>query len=643
MIHSSHFSRPERRFCTSPALCPETRERWWDEFAISEETVRRIQLPRKTRFGGEFVTDVWEWFHRHRFIIAAIAVILPSVVLTNNKAIIARWRQRHPVPEAHRIISSGTVTLRDVTLLKRACNEQPDRPDLLRALAKACIDSEPAQARRCYDRIVKLGATTDDDAANHALLLARMQAFTDASAVLGKLRPDAENNPAVHRARLLVRCASGDFPNAAQSLDSLLAITPDDAATCLDAAESAARKSAPDAIVSRFEKRAIDALLARSEKAGMPELEPLISKLLDLPLRDQESRRRASSLLSTLPEPRPEYSLASAVLRHSGGTQPELREAFQSEVHRLGGLSANAKMLTSAFLQRQHQHALVLELIAPAESYLEPALFECRLESLLALGQWREASVMSRDERAPKLSRSDRLLASLDRLDRAPDPIVANTLLGEALAEAREEKHPVACYTIGCVALEMKLGNLASDAFACAIALSPQRDQTIEDIVNTSRRGGMPVAGVLNAIFQSGAASAASDSVQRQLCYLRFLSGQQIPAANAFVEKQKTNSPNDPYFRLLQAFSEYRSGRFNEVLHLLIPLPRYRWQQGEAAVIASLICSAGSFDHCAGLISQIDTTRIFPEERALLEPWRTRLSLEKNPALAPEKLQASNQ
>ena len=72
----------------------------------------------------------------------------------------------------------------------------------------------------------------------------------------------------------------------------------------------------------------------------------------------------------------------------------------------------------------------------------------------------------------------------------------------------------------------------------------------------------------------------------------------------------------------------------------LMPLPQHAWHQGEAAVIASVMASAGQFDRSAGLIQKIDFSRLFQEERALIEPWRTRLALGDDDA--QRKLQASN-
>jgi hypothetical protein len=607
--------------------------------------------PRHPRFrssaGGGIINDIWDWFHRGRFIIATIAVILPVVVLTNNKAILARWHRLHPVPEATRLVSTGIVTQRDTGILLRACREQPDRPDLLRALAESCAATDPAQARRCYDRLAKLGATTDADAANHALLLAKLQAYSDAEAALSHLKPEAENNPAVHRAWVLVRCAAGDFKRAAESLDALLAIVPDDAATCLQAAEFAARQSAADAMAARLEKRSIDALALKADSAPASEIDPLVAQLIALPLRNKDVRTRASRLLNALPEANLEQKLAATLLRHPSSLSGPEQEAFATEflgqIKNSGGLSAEVKGRVAALLQRQHQHALVVALIAPEESYTESSLFDRRYDSLLQLGQWRDAIAMTRDVRAPKPTHGEHLISALDRLDRDPrNSTATNGVLAEALREACEEKSTLACYTVGCVALEMRMPQIATEAFAHATDLSTHRDQTVDDIINTSRRSGLPVAAVLYSIQRSGVAGVPSDFIQRQLCYLRLVAGQQIPAAREFITRQSLAGGDDPQLRLLQALSEYREGRFAEVLRLLVPLPNHRWQQGEAAVIASLVSSAGSFERCAALIGQIDPARIFPEERAMLEPWRARLMIEQNPALAPQKLQASN-
>jgi hypothetical protein len=58
-----------------------------------------------------------------------------------------------------------------------------------------------------------------------------------------------------------------------------------------------------------------------------------------------------------------------------------------------------------------------------------------------------------------------------------------------------------------------------------------------------------------------------------------------------------------------------------------MPLPDYCWHQGETAVIIGILCSAGGADQCRPLARTIDPAKLFPEERAMMEPWLTRLSL----------------
>ena len=95
----------------------------------------------------------------------------------------------------------------------------------------------------------------------------------------------------------------------------------------------------------------------------------------------------------------------------------------------------------------------------------------------------------------------------------------------------------------------------------------------------------------------------------------------------AIVRNRRQNTPGNVYLRFLEAFALHQQGNHSDAASLLIPLPQHRWHQGEAAVLASIIASAGKIDHSSSLIQQIDPSQLFPEEHTMFAPWLNRVSI----------------
>ena len=193
-----------------------------------------------------------------------------------------------------------------------------------------------------------------------------------------------------------------------------------------------------------------------------------------------------------------------------------------------------------------------------------------------------------------------------------------------ALYEARDERRAAACYATGCAALDNHLPAVAGQAFAAALDFSPDRHATMESIINTSRHGPLGVSQLLSAL--DGSDAVRDDAVQNQLIYLNLLAGHDLGVMGEIIHNRRLRDPEDIYPRFLEAFALHLHGELGQAAELLVPLPRYRWHQGEAAVIASIVAAAGHIDRSAGLLSKIRNDDLFAEERTMVEPWQHRLA-----------------
>ncbi|MDB6004657.1 MAG: hypothetical protein JWR15_1644, partial [Prosthecobacter sp.] len=111
------------------------------------------------------------------------------------------------------------------------------------------------------------------------------------------------------------------------------------------------------------------------------------------------------------------------------------------------------------------------------------------------------------------------------------------------------------------------------------------------------------------------------------LIYLSLLTGEKVDSMRAVIRSRRQATPENVYLRFLEAFALHQQGSHFEAAGLLIPLPQHRWHQGEAAVVASIIASAGKIDRSSALIQQIDPAQLLPEEHTLFDPWSNRVAL----------------
>jgi len=82
---------------------------------------------------------------------------------------------------------------------------------------------------------------------------------------------------------------------------------------------------------------------------------------------------------------------------------------------------------------------------------------------------------------------------------------------------------------------------------------------------------------------------------------------------------------------MLVAFARYKQSDLTGAVKSLIPLPQYRWHQGEAAVILSIMASGGCLDQTAPLATSIKKDGLLREEREMVTPWLDALALQHAP------------
>lgn len=631
MLERRRQSRPKRGRRTLPVRSGGRGPvRWWEESHRSSTVVAgSSSLDRclKLAFPSGDPLDHLNFLRPGAVV---FALLMPLVFIARIDAVRATLAGMFHSPRAQAAewMSKGQP-LEAIGPLKTALGRHPDDPLLLRQLAIAEAATAPAEARRCYNRLEKLGASTDEDRARHSMLLSGLQDLSGAKAVLSKISPEKKVSGLAQLAWLELWRAAGDFAAAAEVLDSIFTARQDVAlATCLSLVEAAGRTPIAPATLDKLEKVVMKELTAAQGSKPM-EVKTLAARLASINWHSAQARLDVAATLRALPGNPSEFRMAAVRLSFpahlDASDRAGLRKAWLDEVNSAGGLSAAEKDRVAAYLQKQREHELVAELVPAAEAVTEYPLFVRRVDSLLELGRWREVGVMCADPAAPSLLQSRLLTQSLAALyKQGPQTFQAERLLMNGLYEARDEKRAAACFATGCAALDHRLNSLAGQAFAAALDFADDRRATLESIINTSRHSSMNVAQLLGAF--DGTDALHDETVQNQLIYLNLLAGRDLDTMREVIHNRRSQAPDETYLRFLEAFALHLRGDYSQAAQLLVPLPRYRWHQGEAAVIASIVAAAGKVDRSAGLLSRINTGELFAEERSMVEPWKQKLA-----------------
>ena len=627
--------RPKRKRCTHAVLSDlEMIERWWAPQKQPQAVVagcipqgQSARRFREMRFLSGDPLDRLQWA-RHAVICLSLIIPVMLVGRLDGPRALLRQLRSDPKQSAAESLAQGHPE-QAIMPLRAALEASPDNPVLLRQLAQAVARVSPAEARRCYNRLDQLGATQDEDRAAHATVLALLHDFLGAKAVLSKVSPGTRSSPAVLHSWLVIWREAGDYSTAASTLEKLASTDKVEVEACIELAEAATKAPIAADILHRIEQRLAESLACAAKEGRTKEIQALAPRLSALPWDGGSARLQAARVLHALPGNPPECRMAAVRLQHGstlgGGEREELHRAWLDEITACGGLSAQEKDRVTAYFQQQGEHELVAELISAPEALSVTPLYLRRVDSLLALGRWKEVGAMSADAAAPILPQSRLLIQSLSSLYRpGPDTSMAARLLSTALYEARDEKRAAACYTTGCAALDHRLPGLASQAFAAALDLAGDRGGLLESVINKTRQSPLSIAQLLGAL--DGTAVTSDETVQNKVIYLHLLADRDVDLMSELIRNRRAQAPEDVYLRFLEAFALHKHGDFVQAARLLVPLPRYRWHQGEAAVIASIVAASGNFDRSAALLGKIDTAKLFPEELALVNPWRMQIA-----------------
>ncbi len=498
-----------------------------------------------------------------------------------------------------------------------ACSQNAPASEL-RRLAALCLESDPSLARRCFHALEERRLSTEEDRCAHAALLARLHDFTGARAVLGGKPPSsAALTPLLRATWIRLWTESGDFVSAAGALESMVHCGMPEADLALDTARFAFKAGAPSDIQARLENRAIIILQSALAAGAEESLGLRIDQLLTLPLKSPAMRQQAAALLARLAKPTVQQRIGLVRLTFAADPSPAeretMREAIRNTLASCGVLTIDQKNAVANYLLQQDEANLVLELISLIEANTDRTLFNRRVNAVLTLGDWREAGRMAASPDAHPVPWARNLMMATAALHASSEAkLTVESLVTTAISEALMEKRWPSAFTAARMALDHKLPSLATRAFDATLRLAPDKAPMLKLITETARRHQAPVNVVRLAAIDS-LRENEDPLVRVQLAYLDALVGshREIPLTE------------DAETRFVRAFQHYQKNELHQALAHLVPLPRHRWHQGQAAIIASILAAGGSLDSARPLLEKIDPQLLFSEEREVVQRWMT--------------------
>jgi len=293
--HPNH-ARSRRLRTTNAASV--ARPRWWDgDFQSGKRTIKSSSEAFKF---NRSILDRLDASPTLLLTICLLGVLATTCFVCQSKAIKLRWQRSHQAAEAEKLIRRGEITPLNQDIFVNACKESPDTPHLLRALAISSATGDPALARRCYNRIAELHATTPQDDANHAVLLAKLADFNGARAILDHAQHGPKKDVSLEKASLVVARECGDFMEAARVLESLTQQKQSDIDEALETAEVAVHAGVEDALIARIERQVLSAFEAVAAQGRLQELASrwngLLAYLSKSPLSERELSHSSKDL-----------------------------------------------------------------------------------------------------------------------------------------------------------------------------------------------------------------------------------------------------------------------------------------------------------------------------------------------------------
>lgn len=621
--------------CTLESI-GDRRDRWWsaDRFAQPEKNkrgARRFHARRRQVLPVEMNLSP-TWWPMVRYLVIVAALLAPIVTLRYGATVKSQMAEWQASRQTARILASleNQPNPAAIDQLVPVLQKHPSQPALIRKLAWLASDQHPHQAITLFYRLHDLDSASFDDQLQLGRLLVKTDRHALGQEIFGRLM---QEQPSAHEP--WIECghaalAVGDPLKAETAYQQALMLQPASADCLIALAQMLQTQSPPET-----GSRATDALLSLAsghlESGNTAEFSKITTALTTLPRLSPAQKVRFLKL-TTNPAICPiEVQLARPCMEAPDQLSTEDREKLTSLWSRhLAKADSASRSRGLRWLQNLGEHDFVIAVTDRPSLYEDGSELTLRLLSLLGTHRNDLASRLVAHPKAGFSRLHPQILAAFDAFRTQPQQT-----LGLVLKRLFQDSEPAlqsaeACYVIGMLALNTGTPDLALSALTRAVELIPSWTLPAEPLLVAARKSGQGIDQVLEGL-RNISHLPASNALRKRLAYLKLLACQDLAATAAEIQSLHAAFPGDPFVRLLAAFGRYKKRDFAAAVKDLLPLPNYKWHQGEAAVIVSIMASGGLLDQTQPLVKVIKPSHLFPEEKELVTPWLDRLVVNASP------------
>jgi len=571
----------------------------------------------------------------HALVTATVVLSCLFPVLTLKyaeplKSQLANWKAARQTQD---IIANASTNSASETLsrLVPVLQDHNARPHLLRSLAHSTAKPQPEHAISLFYRLRSLGQATLQDELELGRLLVLTGRHTHAQdlfTTLMKSHPSAVEPWIECGTTALLQ---GDRVKAQTAFQHVVDTDPKNAQAQI-ALTKALHSSSDAAAAVQSTDRLMDLAANFITQLDWTQANLICTALTHLPHLNSDQKQR----FLTLTQQTPHFSLEVLLARECMDAPPNLDHNQLVALRLRWKRHLNSPSLAPAdrtsglrWIQNLGDHDFILDSTPNAVAFDNPSLLMTRLISLLSIGQWDAANQLMAHPKASRTALEPRIIDAFNTF-RTTTGHARHARLGNLLAKSESSRHAETSYVLGMLSLASGSYDLGTLALTRAIEANPAWSLPADSLLFAARKINRDGGSIL-ASLQHLARLPISINLRKRIAYLELLNGQNLPATEREIAALAQATPSDPVVRMLVAFARYKQSDLTGAVKSLIPLPQYRWHQGEAAVILSIMASGGCLDQTAPLATSIKKDGLLREEREMVTPWLDALALQHAP------------
>jgi tetratricopeptide (TPR) repeat protein len=606
--------------------------KWWKAgHPESGLTNTRRQPMVRLRFPSfESHSSSWHALVTLTVVLSCLLPILTFRYAEPLKARIASWQANRQTQEIIAQASSASAS-ETLSRLVPVLQDHSAQPDLLRSIAHSAGKQQPEHAISLFYRLRALGHATLQDELELGRLLGRSGRHShgqDVFAILMQKNADSVE-PWIECGNTAL--LQGDRVKAQTAFQHVVDTDPKNAQAQI-ALTKALHNSSDAAAAVQSTDRLMDLAANFITQLDWTQANLICTALTHLPHLNPEQKQRFLTLTQQVPH----FSLEVLLARECMDAPPSLDHDQLVALRLRWKRHLDSPSLAPAdrtrglrWIQNLGDHDFILDSTPNAVAFDDPSLLMTRLISLLSIGQWDAANQLMAHPKASMTALEPHILDAFNTF-RTTTGAARHARLGNLLAKSESSRQAETSYVLGMLSLASGSYDLGTHALTRAIEANPSWSLPADSLLFAARKINRDGGSIL-ASLQHLARLPISINLRKRIAYLELLNGQNLPATEREIAALAQATPSDPVVRMLVAFARYKQSDLTGAVKSLIPLPQYRWHQGEAAVILSIMASGGCLDQTAPLATSIKKDGLLREEREMVTPWLDALALQPVP------------